>query len=239
MISFATHVRDQPEILKRHIEEWDTFGDDVLSQLEFIIVDDCPTQHAVEINRPYLNILRSHDPMPWNYGIKNLLAQEAKYDWVLETNIDHLLTLGSACQLLDMSLERGKYYRPWRHNPFEGDDSRWSDRPHVGTLLIHKEDLWSVGGYDEDFSGHYGHEDGFLKHCLAANGIEEVILHDVFLRNYSNGGEISDADWINNPQWDRDLTRNNALFEEKKKGEPRASSPILRFAWSYGPAWGC
>ena len=187
------------------------------------------------MQRPYLKVLLSRDQMPWNYGIKNLLAQEAKYDWVLETNIDHLLTLPCALQLLELNLERHKYYRPLRYNFNEGDDSRWSGKPHIGTLLIHKDDLWSVGGYDEDFSGHYGHEDGFLKHCLAANGVEEVLLPSVVLRNYSNGGEISDADFIQNPQWDRDLVRNNALFEKKKRGKPRASKPLIRFAWSYGP----
>lgn len=235
MISFATHVRDQPDIFSRHIAEWDKFPQEVLDQLEFIVVDDCSTEHAVEVQRPYLKVLLSRDQMPWNYGIKNLLAQEAKYDWVLETNIDHLLTLPCALQLLELNLERHKYYRPLRYNFNEGDDSRWSGKPHIGTLLIHKDDLWSVGGYDEDFSGHYGHEDGFLKHCLAANGVEEVLLPSVVLRNYSNGGEISDADFIQNPQWDRDLVRNNALFEKKKRGKPRASKPLIRFAWSYGP----
>jgi hypothetical protein len=233
MISFVTHVRDQPLILNEHLKIWDSFPDEILSRLEFVLIDDFSNPRVmpfVSRMRPYLTLLRSFDSMPWNYGIKNLGAQEAKYDWILETTVDHILTQKAAEQILELPLERGKYYRFMRCNPDEGADPRYSDRPHLATLLVNRDDLFSLGGFDEDFSGHYGHEDGFLKHCLHRRGIEEILCQDIVMRNHSGSTTISDADFLTSG-WERDLDRNNALFEKKKAGEPCASSPIVRFAW--------
>lgn len=226
MISFITHVRNQPQIVAEHLRVWDRLD----LQWEFVLIDDC-SDKPLQISRPYLTILRSFDPMQWNYGVKNLGAQEAKYDWLLLTNADHVLTEEAARKIANLELLRKRVYKFMRFNP-DAKDGRYNDRPHIGTLLIHREDLYSVGGYDEDFSGEYGHDDTFLWECLERAGCEPVLCPDIKLRNYSGNHNIPDADFRDYPEWSRDLTRNREILKRKRLGQYSASQPTVRFKWS-------
>ena len=231
MFSFVTHVRNQPQIVEEHLRVWDAFPDNVLSELEFVLIDDC-SDEPVKVRRPYLSVYRSNDDMEWNYGCKNLGAKQAKHGWVLLTNADHVLTLRAATGiLLVVKPERGNFYRVKRCNPDVGTESRYNDRPHIGTLLIHRDDLFDVGGYDEDFCGHYGHDDTFLAHCLQWRGFREVTCKGVEMQNHSHSITVPDADFLDKPEWSRDLSRNNRLLAIKRRGLPRASSPLIRFSW--------
>lgn len=229
-VTFITHARNQPKILDEHFRVWNSLPKNFLKRWEFFLVDD-HSDKRINALRPYLSLYRSHDPMEWNYGLKNLGMKYAKNDWLLLTNVDHVLTLKAIEKIDGLRGQRGMIYRLKRSNPDPNASVRYSDRSHIGTFLIHRQDLLSVGGYDEDFSGHYGHDDTWLTHCLKKKGYREVRLN-IRMINYSGSSIFSDADFLTKPQWNRDLTRNSALLQRKMQGKPRANPPILRFQWS-------
>ena len=229
MISFITHVRNQPEIVAEHLRIWDSLAEDIVKHWELVLVDDC-SDEPLNIDRPYLTIVRSLDPMQWNYGVKNLGALKAANDWLLLTNADHVITEKSANQILNLNLNKETVHKFRRFNP-EFTDGRYNDRPHIGTLLINREDLFDVGGYDEDFCGEYGHDDTFLWDCLENAGYNIVLHEDIKIRNHSCGS-IADADFRSKPEWSRDLTRNREILNRKRKEAIfKASKPIVRFEW--------
>lgn len=230
MISFVTHARNQPQIVAEHLRVWDALPEGLREQWEFVLVDDC-SNPPINEQRDYLTLLRSRDPMLWNYGVKNLGAEQARNDWLLLTNVDHVLTTEAVIKITNLPLVPGRFLRFARCNPDAGARPKYSTTSHVGTLLIHRSDLFSVGGYDEDFSGYYGHDDTFLAHCLKHRGLKEVKCNDIVLRNYSGATSIPDADFLENPEWSRDLSRNEKLLHQKRQGRPHASSPRIRFDW--------
>ena len=83
-------------------------------------------------------------------------------------------------------------------------------------MLVNRLDYWAVGGYDEDFSGHYGYNDPYLRHLFHRAGVLEVTLPILCTQH--------EADCV--------LTRvpnNEGLYAEKvKKGR---SHTYLRFPW--------
>lgn len=230
MISFVTHARNQPGIVAEHLRVWDAMPEGLRDQWEFVLIDDC-SDPPVSERRDYLTVLRSLDPMEWNYGVKNLGAREARHDWLLLTNVDHVLTTEAAIKIIGLQPSPGQVYRFARHNPDPGAEARYSQRRHIGTLLVHRRDLFAVGGYDEDFSGHYGHDDTFLAHCFRQQGYGEFVCDDIVLRNHSGSIVVPDADFLMKPEWSRDLTRNERLLARKRRGRPVASQPTVRFPW--------
>lgn len=233
MFSFITHVRDQPAITKIHCEAWSPISRHVA---EFVLIDDYsqePVRLPPELRRQG-RLARSLSPQCWNYGVKNLGAAIATYDWLLFTNADHVLPTPAIFSLAEFVRDRAhpnRVYRFDRRNSQAAADSTYNAKRHIGTLLIHRETFDIIGGYEEDFSGEYGYDDTFMRDCLQHHGFIED-RGPVVMENYSGRTDIPDADFLNRPEWPRDLTRNTAILARKREeGQFRASQPLVRFPW--------
>jgi hypothetical protein len=99
-------------------------------------------------------------------------------------------------------------------------------RRAIVNLLFHKDVFLRVGGYDEDYAGHYGKEDtDFFRRLKRAASL--VYRDDILIRAVPPT-LIKDARTIGRP---RDKTRNSRVFLKKMAaGFLRPENP-LRFSW--------
>ena len=75
-----------------------------------------------------------------------------------------------------------------------------------GSILIHRDLFFKVGGYDERFCGHYGYEDLHLLHKIKKSGIE-IINSDIII-------DVLEEGRVN---LKRDTSINKKLFDELVK----------------------
>lgn len=157
-----------------------------------IIVDDCYPEPLEIIDG--VDVYRIEEDIEWNQpAARNRGFREAN-GWIVCADIDHLITYDNVEDILKLKKEKGTVYYLGRE-----DNNSWN------VYLIHKEDFDKVGGYDEDFCGHYGYDDiDFLWRCQKNLKVKEVrdIKVKVFAKESSS-------------KLDRNIEFNKKLLEEK------------------------
>lgn len=172
-----------------------------------VIVDDCspePLQslQGVDTYRIDTNIL-------WNQpGAKNL-GFHVSNGWIVCADIDHLVTKDNIDDILKLKKEKGTVYFLGRE-----DTDSWN------IFLIHKDDFEKIGGYDEDFSGHYGYDDiEFLWRCEKNLKVKEE--RDIKAKVHA---EESSS------KLERDIEFNKLLLKHKKHQDINEGKR-LNFKW--------
>jgi len=193
--------------------------------VKYVLVDDAsPTPITIDFQMDQLSVYRVHENIPWNIaGARNLGFHVAITDWVLCADIDHVVTAQAMERILalDLSDSNTAYtFGRRRRDGYTGCDA-------IINILMNRRRYFEMGGYDEDFCGHYGKEETFFHHCLKRQGVKIVKCADIVLDWHPNLGR---TEILN-----RDVTYNKNLFEQKmtelRSGTYRPS-PHLRFSWS-------
>jgi hypothetical protein len=229
MINLVFLYYDNPHMLRVQIDCWNSYADALKSPPRVLLIDDgSPKTRAADIVRKIkcrvpIQVFRIQEDIPWNFaGARNLGCHHAR-GWIYVSDIDTLLYAEDAKKLFEgPPLQREAFYMPkrvWLPSEVEA-------RPGIVNLLFHKSKYREIGGYDEDYAGHYGREETDYHNRLkrAAHKIyrEDVIIRVVspkLVRDAHTHGRV------------RDKTRNIALYEQKEAaGYPRPANP-LRFAW--------
>jgi hypothetical protein len=175
-------------------------------QTRVIIVDDHSKEPLGKLNG--IDVYRIDEDIAWNCGGATNLGFQESEGWVVYADIDHLITKKNVEEILQIKKERGTIYLLGRK--FE--------REALACYLIHKDDFEKVGGYDEDFSGHYGYMDlMFILHCRA--DLKVVERRDIKVEYFDDAVDL-----------DRDESFNENLFHEKKFEEKNTGRRI-RFKW--------
>jgi hypothetical protein len=157
-----------------------------------VIVDDCSPE---PLECPTgVDCYRIEDDIPWNQpGARNLGFQESE-GWIVCADIDHLITKENVEDILKLKKEKGTVYYLGRE-----DNNSWN------VYLIHKDDFEKVGGYDEDFCGHYGYDDiDFLIRCREKLKVEEA--RDIKVKVYAKESSS---------KLERNTEHNRKLLEQK------------------------
>ncbi len=182
-ISYVLTYFNNPEMMKIHLATWHTYPIQIRERIHFIIVDDCSDipLHIENANLD-LTVLRINDDITWNLpGARNLGADYCKTDWFLMTDTDMLLTAEAADKLL--RLPRDDKNKIW--NMKHRDAWLRIKTGHSGNMMFLSKDLfWRCWGYDEDFSGSYGGQEGHLKSKLFREGGVRDLEHKVVLINF-------------------------------------------------------
>lgn len=182
-----------PGMLSRQYEiwasEWPTYLKD---EIEIVIVDDGSPESAADVPRPvglpYIRIFRVLEDRPWHqHAARNIGAHEAKGEWLLMTDMDHVIPAGTLERCVDVTalhashapgLEVYTFQRvdapagQWRADDF--DDFKvtrradGSSKPHVNSFMLRRAFYWQVGGYDESYCGLYGTDGRFRKRLYKA-----------------------------------------------------------------------
>lgn len=181
MITLVFTFFDNPAMLIRQATEWNHYAEEHKKEIAIIVVDDCSresdaaeTLAAVGVRGLTIEVYRVQWQIPWNQdGCRNLAMQRCRTEWAFMTDIDHVLPRDQVHHLLSFRPQRGEYYMPIQLLT----DGTSLFRPHPNSYLMHREDYWSIGGYDEDFAGYYG-SDGNFRGRAKGLGLREVYTGD-------------------------------------------------------------
>lgn len=191
----------QMDMVEKQVLEWQKYKDKV----KLVYVDDCAT---VPLIKPLgVEVYRVLDDIKWNQGGARNLGMSVSKGWVLMLDMDYLVTEENLEQIIALKPKKGTVYYFGR----TGEDISYT------LYLIHTDDFKKTGGYDEDFSGHYGWEDALfnrrVKDTLSREAHEEIKI--TYFPGESSGGADS--------QRNRDLLNWKLMFPEKGKN--------IRFKW--------
>lgn len=173
-----------------------------------------------------------------SHGTRNLLMKHTKTDWNLLSDIDRRYPDETLIAVCDAPMKQGNYYSFWEIVQSS------SDRFSVNDLIVHKEDFWRTGGYDEEFVNiHFG--DRHFLDCLRqttkrrkkeqwkikyARNAREVTWADVPTTQYPDDNTLIHP----NDRWPDDTFRHplkDWVTKRNSTPEGRLSKPILNFPW--------
>lgn len=184
-----------PGMLAEQQKVWAAYPVDLRARLHVVVVDDCSPKagraHKKLVAIDGLGSLRIYrllEKKRWNWlAARNLGAKLATTDWLLLTDIDHVLPVETLSRLLDGDLEPSCVYRFSRVTatttwPYPLDVCA-PYKPHNDTWLLTKDLFFDprVGGYDERLSGCYGTSGEFKDRVLAAARVH-MQLREVIVR---------------------------------------------------------
>ena len=150
------------DMLVRQFEEINEYPREIRERLQLIVVDDCsPTgERADEIIKKEklkakiadFRLYRILTDLRWNQNqCRNLGAREATSEWLLLTDIDHLIPTDTIQSIFRTELSSTDFHTFGRKK-YDGSDYK----EHPNSYLMTKDLYWLIGGYDETFCGHYG-----------------------------------------------------------------------------------
>lgn len=234
-------------MLAEHQRVWADYAPDLRKRLHVVVVDDCsPVDDALRCRDLTLDGLASFrayqimQKVRWNWlACRNLGMHVATTDWVLLTDIDHVMPAETFTALLDTQLDKRNVYRlsridaphPWPYR-LQECGIRETKRTHPNTWLMTRQMYDVIGGYDERLSGCYG-TDGEFKDRVQASAKAVVLLSDVMIRY---GREIladastSPAEFTRkgDPENDDELRRRRAIRADVPGWKPLR----LTFPWA-------
>jgi len=165
---------------------------DVRQLVHLIIVDDgspkapafppgdakTNSQAIGELGVASFQLYRVHDDIRWNWlTCRNIGVHHAQTDWVLLTDIDHVVPEQTFRRITEQKLDPTNVYRFSRVSapdlsPFKIHPNSW---------LMTRAMFDKIGGYDERFSGFYG-TDGEFRDRVRTNAKQVIILDEPLIR---------------------------------------------------------
>lgn len=204
-------------MLRKQIEMFNSYPGK--SKLELIVIDDASPlgERAEEIDPLTLvkgfqfKLYRILTDIKWNWlQARNIGAKEAASDWILLTDIDHIIPHGTMSNLLNSEFSEKSFYTFPRINWADGSEYK----PHPNSYLMTRKRYWRIGGYDESFAGHYG-TDGMWRRRCEENGSHAFLTGCPLAR--VDRADIADAS-----------TRPDVL-DRKDNRDPNALEDIRQF----------
>lgn len=172
-----------------------------------IIVDDCSPEPLKSLES--VEVYRIDTDIPWNQPGARNLGFSLSEGWVICADIDHLVTKENIDDLLKLDKEKGAIYYLGRE-----------DEPGWNLYLVHKDDFEKVGGYDEDFCGHYGYDDT-LFNMMAKRKLKVVEVRNIKAKVFAKESSS---------KLERDTTFNRELLHSAMH-YPSNHHDRLRFNW--------
>lgn len=158
-----------PGMWQLQLERLSEFPESIRERLRVIVIDDGSPKEKLQAPTtppPFaLTMFRIEVDVRWNWiAARNIGAHHAETDWLLFTDIDHLVPWKTAKRIVEGYLQADTIYRFQRVNYPDGSPYH----PHPNSWLMTRPMFDKVGGYDERFSGFYGTDGMFRDRCEAA-----------------------------------------------------------------------
>lgn len=228
-LNIAMPYYENAGVLRTHLETWLRYPEAIRRTMTVTIADDgspnSPAAEVVPSDYPIdVRIYRVLVDLVWNQcGARNLAMTHVPDDWVLVTDIDHVLEPDDARTLLGMRVRGGCYYVPARRLARD----RKTYKRHPNSYYLHRSMFWATGGCDEDFQGTYG-SDSTFRRAIATVGARRDIEATLTLYGRDVIPDASTTKWGR-----KDSPYHSSNFPHlraKKKGVYKAENP-LRFPW--------
>ena len=148
-------------------------------QICVIVVDDGSPDGGAQgekIGCP-LAIYRIDQDVRWNQdAARNIAVEESDTQWLLLTDMDHIVSLDAWKRVLDRKLNKMLVYR-FSRTTLEPNLKETPYKPHPNSWLMTRRIYDLVGGYDERFAGHYGTDAEFRDRVVQAAVVEMLDEH--------------------------------------------------------------
>ena len=169
----------EPSLLLQQLDHFATLPEEVLQKFQLLIVDDGspsglqaqdyillyphPLSRQRVIQSTNLRLAQISNNIPWNTpGARNLAFYMAhEQQRVLMIDLDLQIPLSSMRQILELPtrLQSGDDPNAAIAYQFNRTQLDGTYKVHPSATLMDTQAFWNAGGMEEDFSGHYGHED--------------------------------------------------------------------------------
>lgn len=155
-LSICLAYHNNPQMLERQFREWGRLPLWVATNMEVVICDDAsdePAQYDKFVQVPETRIFRIRPPhIRWSHRCAtNIAAHHARGEWLLITDIDHVVPNETLQHLMGMVLDPDTVYTFWRR------DARGEQiKAHPDSWYIHRDKWDRIGGWDERYRGYYG-----------------------------------------------------------------------------------
>jgi hypothetical protein len=218
-LTIITHVYNAQGPVAQQLALWQQYDPALLAELEFIVIDDHSDELLqVDPGPLKLRLIRVEDDIDWNMpGCRNLAATLAASEWLLFFDVDNVASEASVRKIL-LALPR---LDARRLHVFRRVQDGVDVEPHINSFLISRQGFWRAGGYDEDFSGHYGFEDVAFRMMWRKHVGTEVLLTDIAFEQIA----------FRTSGLDRDTARNQLLIQARAAAGMPKPRGMLRFAW--------
>lgn len=221
---------NSPLMLAQHLKTWCGYSETLAHQIKVILIDDGSREHPAEKEikkwNPAISIelYRIIQDIPQNtFGARNLafhIANVEGAEWVLNTDIDHVLPATGLFGFVDLRIHLTKalHYFPARYAKTPTSVAPISK--HSDTYLIAPSLYWRAGGYDEDLIGYYFNGAAYHFRKSLARISTGVDINKVFTVFYPSS-IISDASPL------QDQEKKRYVLDVPKDKKPS----VLNFEW--------
>lgn len=176
---------DNPQMLMEHARCWTQLPAELSKHIHIVVVDDgsprSPAREALQsVELPPLasiQVWRMLTDVAWNQdACRNLGAKHASTEWLLLTDMDHVVPVATWQRLITGKLDKRVAYRFGRVSaprlePYKRHPNSWALTKHT---------YWECGGYDERLAGNYGTDGDFFVRVKGRKNI--VDLPEVLVR---------------------------------------------------------
>lgn len=168
-LTFVSAYYENAGMLREQQRCWRELPEDLRAHFHAIVVDDgSPTAPAAPVVEPTgiasFRLFRMLVDVRWNWlACRNLAMTHARTEWVLLTDIDHVVLPATLRRLMVDPLDPKVVYRLSRVDA----PNLTPYKPHPNTWVMTRTMFDRVGGYDERFSGYYGTDAEFKERVLA------------------------------------------------------------------------
>lgn len=149
--------QENAKVLIDLLNHYANYDQKILSQMEFVIVDDCSPVEIIipeNININY-QLLRITDDIKWNQGgARNLGVTYAKSNKIILTDCDHIFPEDLFAEILKSNPPRRTLFKFKRVN---AEGAKLNSPCNI--FYTSKSVVQAVLAYDEEFCGNYGYED--------------------------------------------------------------------------------
>lgn len=175
-ISLCVAYYENSSMLARQYQEWAGYPKGLKQYVEMIVVDDgSPENRAADVPRPKglppLKLFRMVEDLRWNQdACRNLAADHATGDWLLLTDMDHIVPAATMAHVVEKDLKSGVVYRFARVSA----PDLLPYKVHPNTWLVERALFEDIGGYDEAYCGYYGTDFDIRDRLLARASLEMI-----------------------------------------------------------------
>lgn len=180
-LSIIMAYYDNPEMLDIQLDNIAQYPLEIRENIELIIIDDASPRWPARINGKIydfkISLYRTLKDIPWNQDFcRNVGAYAANNEWLLFTDIDHLIPRRTIEALFNKTVFKDRKYNVYRFARISAPDMQ-PYKPHPNSWVIARDFYRDVlKGYDERFAGHYGTDGDFRDRI---NKFTDVIQLDI------------------------------------------------------------
>lgn len=168
------------QFLWTQIDHWRAWPADVRDVVSIIVVDDGSPMPATLPPLPVTaRLFRIGVDVRWNWlAARNIGAHHAADGWLLMTDMDHVVPVETLRALIWGQHDPAVVYAFSRQ-----EHTGETIGPHSASFFLTRRLFWTIGGYDEALSGHYG-TDGDWRRRVAAHAPIQILRQPLIRYEY-------------------------------------------------------